>query len=64
MELKPLTKQEFEERLLKNRKEIFSTKWLNYPNSLFYYDIPDFDGTTDPIGVYTGKTAYSITEVS
>jgi hypothetical protein len=61
MEKQKLTQEEYEKKLSEiHNKKIFKRKWDNYPNSFFYYDRPNVDGTTQNIGIYTNKTCYSL----
>ena len=61
MQKEKLTREQFEELLsIKLDKKIYSKVWKNYPSSVFYYDIPCFDGSTDNIGIYTSELVYSL----
>ena len=55
-----LTIEQFEALLQAKHKEVYRKFWSNYPNSIFYYDTPNFDAVTDNIGIYTNETTYSL----
>lgn len=57
---KPLSQMEYEDELMKKHEHIYRKRWDNYPRSIFYYDTPLFDGTTDNVGIYTSETVYSL----
>ena len=57
-----LTQKQFETELLKMHDKIYRGRWDNYPHSIFYYDKPDFDGTTNNIGIYSGLNVYSLVQ--
>ena len=57
---KPLTQKEFENILIEKYCPLYYHKWKNYPNSTFYYNIENYDSTTDNVGIYTNKTTYSL----
>ena len=58
--LEKLSRTEFEDKLIEKHGKIYSKRWWNYPGSIFYYDIENFDGTTDNIGIYTSSSIYSL----
>lgn len=53
-----LTQWEYENKLRKIYPDIYRKIWPNLPESTFYYSIPNFNGITDPIGIYTSETNY------
>ena len=53
-----LTLEQFYKKLKEKHKQVYSKRWSNYPRSIFFYDIPDFDGATDTIGIYTNESLY------
>ena len=57
---KGLTREEHYAKLKKFYPTIYSKRWTNNPQSIFYYDHPDFNGISEEVGIWTAETAWLI----
>ena len=58
--MKPLSFTEFLEQLKAKHEKVYPKQWSNYPNSIFYYDIPNATSSASEVGIYTNEEHYYI----